>query len=117
MSVTAEVMDCAFGCPAEGVPVTLLREIEACWQEPTSGVTDEAGRVPVLLTAAPRGRYRLGFDFDKYFAALGVEPFQSQVDVTFRIHTTGDGVHLVVAVTPWSIVVTRTSTSRPAGLR
>lgn len=107
MSVFAEIVDGTFGCAAEGVPVTLQREVDAYWQPQASAITDACGRAPALPTEPLRGRYRLALDLDKYFSALGVEPFQSRVEVTFRIFSPADDVHLLVLVTASSTSICR----------
>lgn len=112
MSVSAEVVDCTFGCAAEGVPVTLLREVEAGWHPQASALTDETGRVPALLAAAIRGRYRLALDLDQYFSALGVEPFQSRVEITFRVFSPDEDVHLLLMVTSSSTAMCRMANGR-----
>ncbi len=104
-------MDCAFGRPAEGVPVSLLREVDAVWRHEVSLVTDDTGCASTAGSDTPRGRYRLVLDLDKYFPALGVEPFQSRVDVTFRRFHVTETVHVLMAVTPSSSVVCRLVTA------
>jgi 5-hydroxyisourate hydrolase len=114
MSVSVEVVDSAFGRPAEGVPLTLLREVGAAWEPWASALTDDAGCVPVLETASARGRYRLALDLDKYFPALGVEPFQSRVEITFRVFEPGEEVRILAILTPSSSFVSRMVTERQA---
>jgi 5-hydroxyisourate hydrolase len=116
MSVSAEIMDGAFGCAAEGIPVTLHREVELCWQPQASALTDATGRVSALRTAPTRGRYRLALELDKYFSALGVEPFQSQIEITFRIFRPDEDIHLLLTITPSSTFACRTAVGRaPSG--
>lgn len=113
MTVSAEVVDSAFGRPAEGVPVTLLRETEARWCVEGTSRTDEHGYAPVLPSGTTlRGRYRLVVDLDAYFAGLGVEPFQSRAELVFRVFGLNDGVHLILQITPSSILFCRIATFR-----
>jgi len=112
MGITAEVMDCTFGYPAEGIPVTLHREVEACWQPQGSELTDGAGQVASLATAPARGRYRLALDLDKYFSALGVEPFQSRVEITFRLFSPNEDVHFLMMITSSSTTTCRMVTMK-----
>lgn len=107
MNVSAEVLDCSLGRAAEGVPITLHREVGACWEQRASGVTDESGRVLTLDGAATRGRYRISLDLDKYFPALGLEPLQSRLEVTFRVFDAGEHVHFLVSITPSSATASR----------
>lgn len=111
MSVVVEVVDCTFGQAAEGIPVALLREVDGAWQQEVATRTDQVGRVPDLGTATARGRYRLLFDLDGYFPTLGVEPFQSRLDVTFRIFQASEQVHFLLMVTPTSSSFCRLSTT------
>lgn len=113
MSVRVEVMDCMFGRPAAGVMVRLLREADGCWQELASVLTDQAGCAATLEPAPRRGRYRLALSLDEYFVGLGVEPFQSRVDVVFRIFHTGEVARLLLMITPSSCSVCRLITDAP----
>lgn len=117
MSVSVEVMDCTFGRPAEGVPVTLMREVEASWHHAASARTDAAGCVPKLNPTTVRGRYRLTLELDEYFPALGIAPFQSLVDVTFRVFSPAEAVHFLMLVTPSSTSICRLVTGEYAQSR
>lgn len=102
MSMDIEVVDSAFCQPAVGVAVTLLREVDTAWQEQAAVRTDEDGRTPGLGQYLHRGRYRLVLSFDQYFASLGVDSFQSCIDIDFRVFHAGEDVRLLLAVTPSS---------------
>lgn len=110
MSVVVEVMDCMFGRPAAGIPVSLLCESDPAWQELTAVLTGEDGCAPQLEPATRRGRYRLVLSLDEYFAGLGVEPFHSRIDVAFRVFHAGETVRLLFMVTPSSCSVYRLAT-------
>ena len=107
VGVSVEVADCTFGRAAEGVLVTLRREVGAQWRLERAARTDAAGSVTGLCGRTHRGRYRLVLDLDSYFPALGVTPRQSVVDVTFWIFHTGESAHLRWEITPSSISVCR----------
>ncbi len=102
MSISAEVFDCAYGNAAEGVPVTLLQEVDAQWNLRGDGRTDRLGHVTVLPQSPPRGRYRLVVDLDPYYLPLGTQPAVSQAEMTFRVFRPGEQVHLKVLITPTS---------------
>ncbi|HLU32409.1 MAG TPA: hydroxyisourate hydrolase [Natronosporangium sp.] len=109
MGVLVEIMDCMFGRPAAGVPVQLLREAEPTWQEVVSARTGETGCVAPYGSGLQRGRYRLVLSLDEYFVGLGVEPFQSRVDVMFRVFRKDEDVRLLLMVTASSFSTCRLS--------
>jgi 5-hydroxyisourate hydrolase-like protein (transthyretin family) len=121
MGVSAEIMDSMFGCAAGGIQVTLLREVDAGWLQQASALTNDSGHSGELDTGAGRGRYRLALEFDRYFSSLGVEPFQSRVEITFRMFGPDERVHFLVTAGPSSIFVcrlaTRTAAAHPSGDR
>jgi 5-hydroxyisourate hydrolase-like protein (transthyretin family) len=107
MAVRVEVIDGVFGRPAVGVPVRLLQELEGTWYELAADRTDEAGHADGLARASHRCRYRLVLSLDSYFAGLGVEPFQSRVDVVFRVFHANEQIRLLFMVTPSSCSLCR----------
>lgn len=109
MNVSITVVDTAFGRPAEGAEVALLREVDASWRHETSAHTDEAGRVVIQRDAPALGRYRLVVDLDRYFASLGATSLQSRVDITFRAFRHDRSIPFIVSVTPSSFSVLRVS--------
>jgi 5-hydroxyisourate hydrolase len=104
MSVHVEVVDSMFSRPAAGVPVRLLRESGDSWQEESAVRTDETSGSAELATTTHRSRYRVVVSLDEYFAGLGVEPFQSRVDVTFRVGRPNEGVRLLMMISPSACV-------------
>lgn len=115
MNVLVEVMDCMFGRPAAGVPVQLLREAEPAWQEVASARTGDTGCVAPKGPSLQRGRYRLVLSLDEYFVGLGVEPFQSRVDVVFRVFRKDEDVRLLLMVTASSCSACRLATENRWG--
>lgn len=107
MDVSVDVVDSNFGRPAEGIGVTLLREVNANWKEEESAVTDDTGFAFLLSDAGVRGRYRLRLDLDKYFSGLGVVPFQSSVEISFRVFSSVESVPFIAVVTPLSSYLCR----------
>jgi 5-hydroxyisourate hydrolase-like protein (transthyretin family) len=110
MNISVEVVDGTFGRAAEGVPVTLLREVDAAWQELARARTGDNGRIDELAAIPGRGRYRVVLDLDRYFPGLGVAPFQSRIDVAFRVSNPGEPVRFVLIVTPSSVTSCRLTT-------
>jgi 5-hydroxyisourate hydrolase-like protein (transthyretin family) len=107
MSISVEILDCAFGRAAEGVWVTLLREVDSGWRRRASDRTDATGAVAALEPAPERGRYRLVVDLDQYYPPLGTEPAVSQAEVTFRVFRPGERVRMLVAIRPGSCLAIR----------
>lgn len=101
-----------FGRPAAGVPLRLLREADASWAEQSKVYTDENGCAASLATPTQRSRYRLVLSLDQYFAGLGVEPFQSRIDITFRVFHAGERVRLLLVVTPSACATYRLAVGR-----
>lgn len=108
MSISIEVIDSATGRPAVGTSFRLWRKA-AQWDELASGQVGEAETFPALPTCpdAPgqplrRGMYRLRLELDTYFAGLGVTPFQSQVEVMFRVFHSEQRIRFLTMITPSS---------------
>ncbi|HLU45108.1 MAG TPA: hydroxyisourate hydrolase [Natronosporangium sp.] len=106
MSITADVVDCVFGRPAEGVHVTVQREVDGQWQEYATGRSGATGRVG-FPPAPERGRYRAVFELDQYFAGLGLENFQSQVGLVFRVGSPDEEIGLLLLISPSATSVCR----------
>jgi 5-hydroxyisourate hydrolase len=111
VEVSVEVVDCAFGRPAEGVAVRLLREVDGGWRPVGATKTDGDGLAFLRGDTAARGRYRLVLDLDRYFSGLGVAPLQSCVELVFRVFSPEEPVPFVVMVTPSSSSVYRVAPS------
>lgn len=99
--LSTHMLDLTRGVPASGVAVSLLAEQpDGGWQLLAERRTDANGRVADLLPLGePRGNegvYRLRFETDPYFEALGEESIYPFVEVTFRIE--GDG-HYHIPIT------------------
>jgi 5-hydroxyisourate hydrolase len=104
-AITTHVLDLSRGRPARGVSVTLSAEDDAgCWNVLAEGVTDADGRVRDLLPAsAPlaAGRYRLRFDTQAYFHALGQASFYTEVVVGFVIADPSAPYHVPLLLSPF----------------
>jgi 5-hydroxyisourate hydrolase len=106
MSVSLQVLDCAYGRPAVGMPVRLDRQVDGQWREQFMDRTDGQG----YLTASPvrpleRGVYRLVLDVGCYFAAFGsFSPFPS-ISVDFRAVDSGDSAQVSVIITRYAYFV------------
>lgn len=92
--ITSHILDIARGKPAAKVKITLSQLKGEEFNEIGSGLTNEDGRVPGLCKEGEvlnAGTYRMRFDTQSYFEALGDPIFYPWADVIFNI--TGDGQH------------------------
>ena len=100
--ITTHVLDTSRGRPAVGVPVVLERAGDAGWQAVGRGTTDADGRVRDLLASAPEaGRYRLSFDTDAYFRAVGDVGFYPEVSVAFVVGHGDEHYHVPLLLSPF----------------
>lgn len=99
MSISVEVMDATTGRPAAGVAVGFGPEADAGWWARKPVRTDEAGRVAAVDEATQRGRYRLVVDLDEYYAGFGMTPFQSRVELVFRVFHSGQPIRILLMIT------------------
>jgi 5-hydroxyisourate hydrolase len=100
--ITTHVLDTARGRPAAGVPVVLERAADSGWRAVARGTTDADGRAGELLSSAPQaGRYRLTFDTDVYFRAVGETGFYPEVSVTFVVGQGEEHCHVPLLLSPF----------------
>jgi 5-hydroxyisourate hydrolase len=103
--ITTHVLDLAAGIPAAGVRVVLeSRGPGGGWTMMAERVTDPDGRVREFIapgTALRAGAYRLTFDAGRYFAALGVETFFSEIAVQFEIRDVARPHHVPLLLSPF----------------
>lgn len=102
--ITTHVLDVAFGRPAAGMPVALLRVDEAAATEIGRASTDDDGRVRRLGPADIQpGTYRLVFDTAAYLLAQhpGDWPFFPEVAVTFTVHDQAGDYHVPLLLSPY----------------
>jgi 5-hydroxyisourate hydrolase-like protein (transthyretin family) len=110
MPVSVEIMDAMTGRPAEGARLALWRRDDLATAKPEgrcARYADAQGRVRWSGSMQSRGVYRLAVDLDTYFGALGVEPFQSRIEVEFRIFEAGESVAMMLTVSPTTMVLSR----------
>ncbi len=105
-TISTHVLDTARGVPAAGVPITLEREAEGGdgWSRVAFGVTNEDGRVRDFLPAGAQlspGRWRMTFETDAYFEALGVSGFYPVVRVEFVIRASSEHYHVPLLLSPY----------------
>lgn len=95
--ITTHVLDTTLGKPAKGVPITLEFLEPPGYAELGRGVTNDDGRIADLLGVEHRlapGRYRMTFDTERYFQALGQKAFYPTVQVVFDLTGPGEHYHI-----------------------
>jgi 5-hydroxyisourate hydrolase len=86
MTVVTRVLDGTYGNAAAGVRARLGRASGGGWTTITEMETDNRGQIDDWDGRhLERGLYRIVFDSDGYFAALGASSAYPEVAVTFRV--------------------------------
>jgi 5-hydroxyisourate hydrolase len=110
MGLSTHVLDTMHGCPAAGMPVSLLARQGDAYTLVKSFMLNADGRNPDGLlydnSSLKVGRYRLSFDVAAYFKAKGValpEPaFLGIVHLDFGIAHADQHYHVPLLCSPWS---------------
>ncbi|MDB4930891.1 MAG: 5-Hydroxyisourate Hydrolase [Myxococcaceae bacterium] len=103
-SITTHVLDTARGRPAASVSITLEYQSADGWTVVGAGVTDDDGRLRTLLPADALihlGVYRLTFDTDGYFNALGLDGFFPEAVIVFRVRDGAQHHHVPLLLSPF----------------
>jgi 5-hydroxyisourate hydrolase len=105
-TISTHVLDTSRGKPASGVQVDLaLQDADGGWVPLARAWTNEDGRItaPLLLDGKEleAGTYRLTFETEAYFSALGVKCFYPQVSVVFRIEDAAQHYHVPLLLSPY----------------
>lgn len=103
--ITTHVLDLARGCPAAGIEVVLLQQLDSQqWQEIARGQTDSDGRLNKLLPSAASvkaGVYRLSFLVSAYYQTRNVDHFHPEINITFRITNPREHYHVPLLLSPF----------------
>jgi 5-hydroxyisourate hydrolase len=103
MSISTHVLDTSIGRPAAAVATQLLRLEATGWVEISRSVTNDEGRVPLLLPAhmasAP-GTFRLAFDVAAYFQRRAIDCFYREVTIEFVV-TDDRHYHVPLLISPY----------------
>ena len=86
--ITTHVLDLTLGRPGQGISVTLVKADDTGWQPLGSAATDSDGRVADFGapdSALGRGRYRLIFELEPYFADNGIRAFFPTACLEFAV--------------------------------
>lgn len=86
MKVSVEILDIAYGHPADGVLVRLDRSYHDGRVRVGNAVTDSEGRAEGWGSQhLESGLYRIAFDSDSYFAGFGASAGYPGVIIIFRV--------------------------------
>ncbi len=100
--ISTHILDISLGRPASGVSVTLDLSNGSVWQELSSFITDEDGRVKQLLPSGcglEAGSYRISFHTETYFAARQVEGLYPVIQVNFFVRDATAHYHIPLLLT------------------
>ena len=103
--ITTHILDTATGKPAQNVPIALFMQQGGEWSEIGAGLTNEDGRIADLCAAEQvldAGTYRMHFDTNAYFSAMGEAVFYPWVDVVFSIEADGQHYHIPLLLSPFA---------------
>jgi len=103
MTLSTHVLEASRGQPAAEVPLILYRRAGDAWERAGAGTTDEDGR---CATLAPDGLdaavYRLVFDTEAYFRAVGISGFYPEVSISFRVTEPERHHHVPLLLSPFA---------------
>ncbi len=101
--ITTHILDTSVGKPAQGVPVVLEKQNASSWALVGDGKTDADGRLKTLTPAGPvePGVWRIRFDTQSYFRAMGITGFYPCVEVMFEIIDGTMHYHVPLLLNPW----------------
>jgi 5-hydroxyisourate hydrolase len=106
MSLAVRVLDYVSARPAVGVLVQLDRDDGGRWVERARSRTDDHGWLTGWQDAPlPRGIYRISFDLDEYFVALGIVPFLRHTMISFRNDDVAEEYEIFLFAAPSSYMV------------
>ena len=112
MMITTHVLDTTLGRPAAGVPIFLeQKRADETWAVIGRGKTDGDGRLRDLMKDASLtpGNYRLTFETEVYFRALGTEGFYPEVVVVFAVRDSSTHYHVPLLLSPYGFSTYRGS--------
>ncbi len=102
--ITTHILDTTRGLPAKNVPITLFTKDGESWKVKSSGITNNDGRLPGLLShdeKLPAGVYRMHFATAVYFKANNEAGFYPYVDIVFEIDASGTHYHIPLLLTAY----------------
>jgi 5-hydroxyisourate hydrolase len=104
ISVSTHVLDTAAGRPAQGIEVRFERAHNGQWEEVSSGVTDDDGRVGALAAGLDAGHYRLRFTTGDHGNG-----FYPEVSIICDLDGSQDHYHIPLLIAPYGYTTYRGS--------
>lgn len=101
--ITTHILDTTRGKPAQGVSISLHQQKGADWLKLAEGKTNADGRIADLLakeTVLPIGVYKMRFEVQPYFEALGITAFYPFVEIIFNLNE-GEHYHIPLLLNPF----------------
>lgn len=99
-TISTHVLDTSLGKPAEGIRVTLHRDLSLIG----SSVTDSDGRARGFLeegSSISEGDYKLTFSVADYFASSKRKTFYNEIVIHFHISDEDQHYHIPLLVSPF----------------
>ena len=100
--ISTHILDTSTGCPATGIGLSLLRQVDNEWQTLTTAKTDNDGRCRQLLpkdTALVPGKYRVRFETAAYYEAHSLKGLYPFIEITFTVHEGDEHLHIPLLLT------------------
>ncbi|XP_061566742.1 5-hydroxyisourate hydrolase-like isoform X2 [Cololabis saira] len=104
--LTTHVLNTATGVPGANMALRLYRQEPNTdvWHLVTSGLTNEDGRCPGLITKQmfTSGVYKIHFETGQYWASMGETPFYPYVEIVFAISNPDQKYHIPLLLSRFS---------------
>lgn len=103
-SITTHILDTARGTPAAGVEILLTKHDGSQWQSIGGGKTNTDGRIADLCKDHPNlsaGTYKMHFNTQQYFSAVGDAVFYPYAEVVFVISEDNAHYHIPLLLSPF----------------
>lgn len=103
MEIYAQVYDSAYGTSASGIRACLTRWGVTDWVMIAEAEANADGRIGDWnVPQLEHGLYRIVFDSDSYFAALGARSAYPQIIISFRVRREDNGFYVQLTLSPYS---------------
>ncbi|XP_028999690.1 5-hydroxyisourate hydrolase [Betta splendens] len=104
--LTTHVLNTAMGVPGSNMTLSLYRQDQStnAWSLITTGITNNDGRCPGLITKElfTAGVYRMHFDTAQYWTGLGETSFYPYVEIVFSINDPEQKYHVPLLLSRFS---------------
>ncbi|NP_001038917.2 5-hydroxyisourate hydrolase [Danio rerio] len=104
--LSTHVLNIAQGVPGANMTIVLHRldPVSSAWNILTTGITNDDGRCPGLITKENfiAGVYKMRFETGKYWDALGETCFYPYVEIVFTITNTSQHYHVPLLLSRFS---------------